>query len=171
MNIQWKETKKHLLALFILFLFLFSGCKSASDVLDFPASADDVLEIKLLSEDLSLLTVGQMAPEAEELILTELVLNGTSDTVDGGYRYMVSEALPNLQQVYTAYRDTAATQGILLYRGFAYLVVREEQTQLLIPISPDTKADESMMASEFIKSVRAYQKSHPDTLSGGNGLG
>ncbi len=154
----------------ILCMTLLTGCHPAAETFEFPSFTDDTLGIRLLSADLSLSAVGQMTCGEKDIILTERVLNGNSIPTDGGYRYTVSETLPGLEEVYSTYRETAEIQGILLYHGFGYLVIEQDNIQSLIPISPNTESTDMMTASEFIEKAKAYQQSHSDILSGGNGL-
>ncbi len=161
---------KRFLLLALCILWILTGCGRSADHFVFQPLTDNSIEIQALSADLSLTTVGQLVYGEEEIVLTQRILNGYSATTDGGYRYIVSDSLPGLEQAYSQHRETAQIQGILLYHGFGYLVIEQKDVQSLIPISPDTAPTDIMTSSEFIAKARSYQKANSDTLSGGNGL-
>lgn len=161
---------KRFLLLALCILWILTGCGRSADHFVFQPLTDNSIEIQALSADLSLTTVGQLVYGEEEIVLTQRILNGYSATTDGGYRYIVSDSLPGLEQAYSQHRETAEIQGILLYHGFGYLVIEQDNIQSLIPISPNTESTDMMTASEFIEKAKAYQQSHSDILSGGNGL-
>ena len=162
--------KKYILIISVIFVVLLTGCQSATAAFDFQTYSDGTIEIRQLSSELSLTTVGQMTYGEPDIVLSERGLNGNSTSTDGGYRYSVSDSIPGLEQAYPLYSETAEIQGILLYHGLGYLVIEQDDVQSLIPISSNTESTDIISTSEFIAKVKAYQKSHSDTLSGGNGL-